>query len=89
LNATLETTCTKDYQYQCRNKNFMYNKAYYWSLNGYASDSWHVRHVDVNGHASSTNASSSIGVRPVVNLKSTILISGGTGTVSDPYIIKS
>lgn len=97
LNASLSSTivdgtgalCTADYQYQCRNKNFMYNKATYWSLNGHASNSWNVRIVRVSGYAYNSNASSSNGVRPVVNLKSTILISGGTGTVSDPYIIKS
>jgi type IV pilus assembly protein PilA len=97
INASLSSTivdgtgalCAGDYQYQCRNKNFMYNKQNYWSLNGRASYSWPVRFVSVSGYASATDAYNSLGVRPVVNLKSTILISGGTGTVSDPYIIKS
>ena len=29
------------------------------------------------------------GVRPVINLKSDVEISGGIGTINDPYIIKT
>ncbi len=88
LNAGLQSNCTTDYQYQCRGRNFMYNKSYYWSLNGYASYSWLVRTVHANGYASNNDAMDSRGVRPVVNLKSSIMITGGTGSVSEPYIIK-
>ena len=31
----------------------------------------------------------SIGLRPVINLKSNVEISGGIGTVNDPYIVKT
>jgi hypothetical protein len=88
LNVTTESTCTQDYQYQCRNQNYMYNKTYYWSLNGYSSNSWSVRYVNANGYANSNHAYGSSGVRPVVLLKSTILISGGSGTQASPYVIK-
>jgi hypothetical protein len=88
LNATLETTCTKDYQYQCRNQNFMYNNTNYWSLNGMLTSSMYVRYVGAVGYTSGNLAYNTFGVRPVVNLKSTILISGGTGSNIDPYVIK-
>jgi hypothetical protein len=88
LNATLESTCTQDYQFQCRNQNYLYNKTYFWSLNGKTSESWLVRHVFSSGFVSSDGTNASDGVRPVVNLKSTILISEGSGTQADPYVIK-
>ena len=40
----------------------------------------------VNGGNDVTNKNY---VRPVINLKSDIEISGGIGTINDPYIIKS
>jgi len=32
--------------------------------------------------------SSSISVRPVINLKADVLITGGIGTANDPFMIK-
>ncbi len=87
LNASLQSNCTTDYKFQCRGRNFMYNKSNYWSLNGSPVNSYCVRHVNVRGHATTPYADESYGVRPVVNLKSSILITGGTGTATNPYII--
>ncbi len=88
LNASIDINCTRNDQYPCQNKNFMCNTQAYWSLNGYASNSWSLRIVEATGRANIDNqAINSIGVRPVVNLKSSILITGGTGTATNPYII--
>ena len=88
LNTSTESTCTADYQYQCRNQNYMYNKLNYWSLNGYSSYSWHARFVFAYGSADTNSAYLSFGVRPVVTLKNNVLITGGSGTQASPYIIK-
>jgi prepilin-type N-terminal cleavage/methylation domain-containing protein len=88
LNATTESTCVQHYQFQCRNQNYLYNKTSFWSLNGFFSNSCLVRDVNIVGSADSNSAYNSYGVRPVVLLKSTILISGGSGTQADPYVIK-
>ena len=88
LNATLETTCTSDYQYQCRNQNFMYQKQTYWSQNGYFLYSWNTRLVHYSGYVDYAGAYFSCGVRPVVTLKANVLITNGSGAQSSPYVIK-
>lgn len=89
INASLEKTCLGDYDYSCRNKNYLYNKTYSWALNGFYTESWFVRYFSIRGTASSNDANGEYGVRPVVVLKSTTLISGGTGTAANPYNIQS
>lgn len=87
INASFERTCTADFQYQCRSRNYMYSKQTFWSFNGYSSNPWHVRHVPALGSAGVTDASSSCAVRPTMNLKQNIIITGGDGTTSNPYVI--
>ena len=41
----------------------------------------------IGGFNSYTDVSSSQHIRPVISLKSDVLVTGGTGTVNDPYII--
>ena len=43
--------------------------------------------VNSNGSIQAYMASASYGIRPVINLKSDVLYSNGTGTEADPYII--
>jgi prepilin-type N-terminal cleavage/methylation domain-containing protein len=89
LNASLESTCTGDNQFQCRNQNFMYSKQSYWNINGVATNSFSTRHSNISGGYNTTNASSSTGVKPVVTLKSSVLIlPGDSGAATDPYVIK-
>jgi prepilin-type N-terminal cleavage/methylation domain-containing protein len=88
LNASIESTCTTDHQYQCRNQNYLYNKTSYWALNGRSSFTWHIRYVHANGGATHTTAYFLSNVRPVVTLKSNVLITGGSGTQANPYVIK-
>ncbi|MCI8545494.1 MAG: hypothetical protein HFH09_04625 [Bacilli bacterium] len=40
-----------------------------------------------NGYVNTNGANSSYGVRPVVYLDSSVKITGGTGTESNPYIL--
>ena len=42
-----------------------------------------------SGYRFSYGVSSGIGIRPVINLKVEVEISGGIGTVNDPYIVKT
>lgn len=88
LNATTESTCTRSSQFQCRNQNFLYSGQSFWLANGRSSTSWQVRSIQNNGRAHYTTASSSIGFRPVVILKPTVIISGGNGTAESPYVIR-
>ena len=56
-------------------------------LNPTSTNAYGVYNVTSTGIVSLVNASDAINIRPVVYLSSTITISGGTGTSSDPYTL--
>ena len=58
-----------------------------WTLSPLArsSNAAFVSYVDLSGYVSELNASYPYGVRPVVFLKSSTVITGGQGTQSNPY----
>ena len=58
---------------------------YWWLLNPYSSS--RVWNVYSRGNADFDNPSNTKGVRPSINLKSNIQLSGGSGTKDDPYTI--
>ena len=73
-------------------KYYLYTGAYYWTMSPYTFYSYDasasVWYVSSAGNLYTTASSAApAGVRPVVNLNSDVLYSGGTGTESDPYII--
>lgn len=88
-------TCTGSYQSSgnnygndCGTSNFLAKVAYdWWTLNANASSSNYVYSINTAGaigynyNANSTSAS----VRPVINLKSTVFYTSGSGTLADPY----
>ena len=79
------------YEYYLSYKNTSYGSGYlnvgyyWWLLNPYSSSN--VWRVSSNGNAYSINPSNTSGVRPSINLKSNIQLSGGSGTKDDPYTI--
>ena len=72
-------------------KYYLYTGTYYWTMSPsyFSSSSANARvwNVYSTGLLNNSNSASAYGVRPVVNLNSDVLYSGGTGTESDPYII--
>ena len=72
--------------------NYLYTNSAYWTMSPfyfYAADSRaRVFLVDSAGYLSNWNVNdSAMGVRPVVNLKSSVQITGGNGSSSNPYVI--
>ena len=61
------------------------NNTAYWTLTPYSSS--RVRDVNYLGHANYYNPSDAYGVRPSMNLKSSVQITSGTGTESDPFVL--
>jgi len=69
---------TKDYTYQ--------DASIYWLITPYSSSS--VRYVNSDSYLNNYSPSSrAYGVRPSINLKSTIVIKDGSGTEQDPFIV--
>ena len=62
---------------------YLNNGLYWWTLTPYSSS--YVRHVGSSGYAGSNYPSYAYGVRPSINLKSSIKIVDGDGTVDNPY----
>ena len=76
------------YEYQSSNNGgtngYLNNGLYWWTLTPYSSS--HVRYVLSYGSANSTSPSSFLyGVRPSINLKSSVRIVDGDGTIDNPY----
>ncbi len=81
--------------------NYLFNdksifQLWYWTLSPFYFDvyahlnnNWYVRaaYIDIYGDLYNNAVNSSFGVRPSVNLKSNIKITGGTGIQSNPYVI--
>ena len=61
------------------------NNTIYWTITPYSTSN--VRSGYYNGNVSSDSPSTARGVRPAMNLKSNVVITGGNGTKSDPFQI--
>ncbi len=57
----------------------------YWTLTPYSTS--YVRRVSNNGDANNYSPTTAYGVRPSINLKSSVMITGGSGTKSDPFVL--
>ncbi len=77
------------YEYQSSYHGTIYSNGYlnnglhWWTLTPYSSSD--VRYVNDSGSAYSSAPSSAYGVRPSINLKSSVKIVDGDGTVDNPY----
>ena len=72
---------------------YVYTGTWYWTMSPYnfgsSSSTSNVWGVNGTGYFYGYCVSNGRGVRPVINLKANVEISGGIGTVNDPYIIKT
>ena len=73
----------------CKNNDWLYNSSHYqWTMSPRADYSGYVFFVDTDGFVNSYIAYSYFyTTHPVVHLKSTINITGGTGSSTDPFIL--
>ena len=62
---------------------YLNNGLYWWTLTPYSASS--VRRVSDFGNANNNTSTNADGVRPSINLKSSVKIVDGDGTVSNPY----
>ena len=68
---------------------YLYTGQWYWALSAYSwnSGNAHVFYVGSNGYLFYDSVHDSDGVRPVVSLRTSTLVTSGTGTETDPYVI--
>ncbi len=65
------------------------NNAEYWAITPYSTSSAYVRQVYNAGDSIYASSTSSLGLRPAMNLKSTVKIVSGKGTKSEPFVISN
>jgi hypothetical protein len=72
---------------------YVYTGTWYWIMSPYnfssSSSASSVWYVSGTGNFSGSWVVGGNGVRPVINLKADVEITGGIGTVNDPYIVKT
>ena len=88
--ASIDTACRSGLgSSNCKNENWLFNSANQWTLSprsGYADG---VFFVYSGGLVSSNSANGSFGVRPVLFLKSDVVIAGGTGeSIENAYTLE-
>ncbi len=73
----------------CTSNDYLFKSSYaQWTLAPYSSDAYDVFLVHSYGSVDDYGAYRSFGVRPALFLKSSISISGGTGSSTEPYQLK-
>ena len=73
----------------CKNNDWILNRTAQWTLTPYSSLFDYVFYVNNAGNVRNLNAVYAFGVRPSVYLTSNVSISGGDGTMNNPYILKA
>ena len=72
---------------------YVYTGAWYWTMSpsyfSHSNSTSNVWNVGGAGGFGGNWVASGRGVRPVINLKADVEISGGIGTLNDPYVIKT
>ena len=80
------TSSTSGSSYYFGNQNWLY-KGYEWTITPQSSSTTDAFYVDNSGVVSNYSASFGYGARPTFYLKSSVYVTGGTGTFNDPYTI--
>jgi len=88
--ASNECTQTLNYYNNtiCKNNTWLYNSAYEWTLPQDSRNILSALNVNLDGFVSSTEVyGSQLAVRPVLYLISSVKITGGSGTSTNPYTL--
>ena len=64
---------------------YLYNKQYFYLL-GYNENN-EILHVEADGSIQPGDSTEGYGIRPVITLKPNTVITKGTGTIEDPYVV--
>ena len=82
---TSKGACSGYNEASCGTNNFL-NKTYsYFTLNGDSTSGIAVFIANSNGGLTRTQVTDTMNIRPVINLRSDVLILGGEGTFTNPY----
>ena len=93
--ASTDTACRDSMSSQtnhvnnCKNENWLFNRTYQWTLSPRSGNAFYVFYVSSGGFVGSRSADGTNGVRPVLFLKSDVVIAGGTGeSIENAYTLE-
>ena len=73
----------------CKNDNWLFNSSLQWTLSHFSGQAYFVSFVDSGGLVGHAAANGTYGVRPVLFLKSNVVIAGGTGeSIENAYTLE-
>ncbi len=89
MNASLDANCRATTDRSCQNYNYLKLKdTEWWLATGNSLNSYEVYVVKGNGYIEENTASGYKRIRPVIVLNNNVMIKSGTGTASDPFVLK-
>lgn len=89
VNASTDVNCTTTTSKSCQNYNYLKVKdSNYWLMTTSSENTAIVYYVNNEGYITESNASSLSMIRPTIMLNNNVMIKGGKGTESDPFILK-
>ena len=88
--ASTDTTCRSGLgSSNCKNENWLFNSASQWTLSPQSDIEYFVFYVSSVGYVTNDFTNVTYGVRPVLFLKSDVVIAGGTGeSIENAYTLK-
>lgn len=86
VNTSLDESCDFTNIKNCQNYNFL-NKSS-WTISAYSGDSEKVYYIDKYKGLNLGEAYVSRAIYPIITLRSDVIYLSGTGTESDPYLVK-
>ena len=89
VNASTDVNCTTTTSKSCQNYNYLKVKdSNYWLMTTSNENTAIVYYINNEGYIAESNASSLSMIRPTIMLNNNVMIKGGKGTESDPFILK-
>ncbi len=88
INASVDPNCVTAENQSCQNYNYLVQNYNWWLGTPVTNTTDRAYSVSVKGEIKSSTTADYYGVRPVIKLSPTVAITGGTGTSTDPYVIK-
>ena len=87
VNASLDPSCSVKNSKNCQNYNFL-NLANTWTITADKTNSYKAYYINNNEGLLSYYANINNAIRPVFALRNSVVYVSGSGTQSDPYIVK-
>lgn len=88
INASVDPKCITAESLTCQNYNYLVKNFAWWLATPVTNTTDRAYSISVKGEIKSSQTGDYYNVRPVIKLNPTVVISGGSGTETDPYIVK-